>query len=291
MGVKMNWQCFLCHFNKHVGTVSACCDEEATTAFAKELMALYLSAPEDASLTWFGTGTSALYRKYTDLPADRFAEEKAFSNRFVMERFSAIEDRVAAAQEPLYAALQHAILGNYIDFSALHGEVSFEKLETMLDKACQLQVDRQVFDQLRADLAEAKSLLYLTDNAGEIGFDRIFAQQIAKEYPQLQITFCVRGGPAANDALREDAEAVGIPFRVIDNGNSLAGTELTRLGQEAKTAIETADVILSKGQANVESLWGSGYNIYFAFLVKCQRFMDLFGKEKLTPMLVREVER
>ena len=92
------------------------------------------------------------------------------------------------------------------------------------------------------------------------------------------------------DALRADAEAVGIPFRVIDNGNSLAGTELTCLGAEAKTALETADVILSKGQANVESLYGSGYNIYYAFLIKCQRFIELFGKEKFTPMLVRERE-
>lgn len=288
MGIKMNWRCFQCHFNKHVDTASRLGDSDTATAFAKDLMRLYLSAPEGASLTWFGTGTNALYKQYFDLPADRFAAEKEFSNRFVMERFSAIETRVRSAEDPVYAGLQFAILGNYIDFSALHGEVSFETFDEMLDKAEKLPVDRAVYQRLCDDLKKGKHLLYLTDNAGEIGFDRIFAEQIQQKYPQLTITFCVRGGPAANDAMRADAEAVGIPFRVIDNGNSLAGTELTCLSEEAKNAIETADVILSKGQANVESLFGSGYNIYYAFLVKCQRFMELFGKEKFTPMLVEE---
>lgn len=52
--------------------------------------------------------------------------------------------------------------------------------------------------------------------------------------------------------------------------------------------MDAADVILSKGQGNVETLYGCGYPIFYAFLVKCQRFQDLFGKEKLTPMFLEE---
>ena len=65
---------------------------------------------------------------------------------------------------------------------------------------------------------------------------------------------------------------------------------LEEASEELKAAIERADVVISKGQANVETLLdtGHGYNIYYAFLVKCKRFIDRFGKEKLTPMLVRE---
>jgi uncharacterized protein with ATP-grasp and redox domains len=60
------------------------------------------------------------------------------------------------------------------------------------------------------------------------------------------------------------------------------------LGEEARKAFETSDVILSKGQANVETMLGCGRNIYYAFLIKCQRFIDLFHKPKLTPMFHRE---
>ena len=72
------------------------------------------------------------------------------------------------------------------------------------------------------------------------------------------------------------------------NGNAIAGTELSQLSPEAKTAMDQADIILSKGQGNAETLLGCGYNIYYAFLIKCPRFIQRYGKPKLTPMLVRE---
>ena len=120
--------------------------------------------------------------------------------------------------------------------------------------------------------------------------DRIFAEEIHRAYPQLEITFCVRGGNALNDATREDAKIVGLPFPVIDNGNLVSGTELSLLGKEAKTAMESADVIIAKGMANTETLYGSGYPIYYAFLVKCARFVRQFGQPLMTPMLVKEQE-
>ena len=48
-------------------------------------------------------------------------------------------------------------------------------------------------------------------------------------------------------------------------------------------------MIISKGMGNVETLLGCGYNVYFAFLIKCQRFVNKFKKPLLTPMLVREL--
>ena len=81
---------------------------------------------------------------------------------------------------------------------------------------------------------------------------------------------------------------MGIPFPVIDNGAAIAGTELTMLGEEAKQAMEEADVILSKGQGNAETLMDCGYNIYYALLVKCPRFIDRCQKPKLTPVLMKE---
>ena len=79
--------------------------------------------------------------------------------------------------------LRLAILGNYLDFSALQGQVSFEKLEDMLDKGLEMELDQTVYCSLCRDLETGRTLLYLTDNAGEIGFDRLFAEEIAKRYP------------------------------------------------------------------------------------------------------------
>ncbi len=284
----MNTQCYVCYLQRNVELARSLGDEETANAFAKEIMALYLSAPEGVSAPWFGPAVNKLLKKYYNVDDDRFRKEKEESNRFVLERMEQIRSLAQAAPDPVYAALQYAILGNYIDFAALRGEVSFDALEDMLRKSRELPLDETVYQQFLADLAAGKNLLYLTDNAGEIGFDRIFAEELKNRFPHLNITFCVRGGPAQNDATREDAEAVGIPFHVIDNGTAIAGTQLDLLGEEARQAMDSADVILSKGQGNAETLLGCGYNIYYAFLIKCPRFVQMFGKEKLTPMLIRE---
>lgn len=288
MAIKMNTQCLLCHMRRNIETARSLGDEETATAFARELMGQLLQAPEDASSPTLGPGTNQLYQKYYGLEPDRFRREKEESNRFVLERMDGVYSRVDGAEDQILAALQFAILGNYIDFSALHGQVSFAQLDKMLDSACQMKLDMQTYERFRQELSQGKKLLYLTDNAGEICFDRILAEKIQEAYPDLQITFCVRGGPAHNDATREDAVLAGIRFPVIDNGNNIGGTELSLLSQQARQAMDEADVIIAKGQGNAETLYGCGYNIYYAFMVKCPRFEELFQKPKLTPMILRE---
>lgn len=285
--IRFDAQCLVCQLRRQVEVARGYGEEQAMD-FAKDLMALYQNAPADVASPWFVPHIDDLLHQHYDLPVDRFLEEKEASNRFVLERLDQIREKVASAADPLYAGLQMAILGNYIDFSALQGEVSFEKLDEMLDQAAAFHPDRDTFDRMCRELENGRKLLYLTDNAGEIGFDRVFAEAIQKRYPHIQITFCVRGAITMNDATRADAEAVGIPFPVIDNGNRVPGTQIDLLSVEAKAALDEADVILAKGQANAETLLGCGYNVYYAFLVKCGRFQTTFQKPKFTPMLVAE---
>ncbi len=263
-------------------------DEAKATVFFKELTKLFLEAPEGVSAPWYAPKTAQLLQDIYGLEFDRFKDEKAESNAFVLARLDQIRASVEAADDPILAGLQHAILGNYIDFSALRGQVSFDQLQSMLLSANQIHLDEANYAAFLADLAAGKRLLYITDNAGEIGFDRILAEKIAEKYPHLQITFLVRGGPANNDATAEDAVTMGIPFPVVGNGNLIPGTQIDLLSKDAKDALDAADVILSKGQGNVETLYGCGYNIYYAFLVKCPRFVELFHQPKLTPMLLKE---
>ena len=288
MSLPINAECLQCHLRRNVARARALGDEATATAFTQALMRMLSEAPRQLSSPCLVPGEAALFQQFYGLGEDQYVEEKALANRSVMERYATIEAMAADAPDPVFAALQLAVLGNYLDFGALQGQVSMEKMEEMLLQARDMDLDRQTYELLCADLQSGKELLYLTDNAGEIGFDRILAEQIQKKYPHLHITFCVRGGPTLNDATREDAAFVQLPFAVIDNGNTVSGTELTMLSQEAAAALQTADVILSKGMANTETLYGCGYNIYYAFLVKCPRLSQEFQQPLMTPMLVRE---
>lgn len=288
MSIGADTLCLQCYFKRNVAAARALGDEATATRFAKELMGILSTLPSRQATVSAAPRVAEMFQRYYGLDADRYREEKQQSNAFVLERMDWFRAMADGAEDPVLAGLQMAILGNYLDFGALQGQVSFEKLDAMCRDALQMALDTDALVRLKGELAKAKSLLYITDNAGEIGFDRICAEKLAESYPQLRITFCVRGGPALNDATREDAKVVGIPFPVIDNGNDIPGTDLEMMGAEARQALEHADVILSKGMANVETLYGSGYNIYYAFLVKCERFAGLFGKPLMTPMLVPE---
>ena len=288
MPICLNSLCIECHLSKRMAHARELGTEEQAMALARKIMDELIRAPADMDSAWLGSISDRLMQEQYGLDPNEMQEEKDLSNRFVLDRLDKIRSRIQAAEDPIYAALQFSVLGNYLDFSALRGEVSFEDLEEMLEKASEMDLDKDCYRRFRQDLSGGKKLLYITDNAGEIVFDRVLAELLQQTYPDLQITFCVRGKPVSNDATREDAKAAGITFPVIDNGSAIGGTVLRFAGEELKQAMDNADVILAKGMGNTESLYGCGYNVYYAFLVKCTRFVQFFDKPKMTPMFVKE---
>lgn len=104
------------------------------------------------------------------------------------------------------------------------------------------------------------------------------------------MSIVVRGAETLNDVTRMDAAQVGLGeiAYVVDNGNDVAGTWLPELSEEALARMESADVMMAKGQANFETLRCCGKNIYYLFLCKCHIFSDMFGVEPFSGMLVHE---
>ena len=164
------------------------------------------------------------------------------------------------------------------------------RLETLISDAGQMQFDETELAYLQSDLQKAKRVVFLTDNCGEIVADKLFIKEIKKVYPQLAITVIVRGQDVLNDATMEDAKAVGLTdiVKVIGNGSAIAGNSLGYISTEAEELIRTADVVISKGQGNFESLNGCGLNIYYLFLCKCDWFVRRFKMKRLAGILIND---
>ena len=286
MGVTLNSHCVDCLMGKHLKAARERGDAQTAYAYAKAIMQLFLNAEEDASSSRLGARINHLCAEYYDVPADQFRAEKEYSNQFVLQRLDGIRQQIRQSDDPVLTALQYAILGNYIDFSALGKSVSFEHLDQMLLHPEDFAFDLAYYESFCKDLDKANSLLYITDNAGELGFDWLLADELMRRWPDLKITFCVRGMPVYNDATKEDYDFMGIPYPVISNGSDIAGTDLKYINQKTLDALNGADVIISKGMGNVETLYGEGYPVYFAFLVKCKRIAEVFGKPHMTPMFI-----
>ena len=230
-----------------------------------------------------------LQRQMLGQQAD-YSEIKHTYNHMMEREEDKICREVREAGDPLKRAIQYAMTGNYIDFGAM-SSVDHEKLKELLAKAQENPIDEEEYGRLRKDLEDASRLVYLTDNCGEIVLDKILIREIMELYPQIDITVIVRGKPALNDATMEDARETGLAdmVKVIGNGSGITGTWLPEISKEAREILDEADLILSKGQGNFETMQGCGKNIYYMFLCKCKLFVERFRMKQFEGMLVNDL--
>jgi len=81
----------------------------------------------------------------------------------------------------------------------------------------------------------------------------------------------VRGGPIINDATLEDARLCGLTERcpVVSSGIACPGTPLALCSEEFQAQFHAAELIISKGMGNFETLSEIAAPIFFLFTVKC----------------------
>ncbi|MBS6160752.1 MAG: ARMT1-like domain-containing protein [Blautia sp.] len=286
--MKINAFCMSCLVQAQARRIQKFQDEEKKACYMREVLHMIAESDPKWSAPALLEPISKLYEKYWGMQNDLEEEKKTF-NELLLSMEDDLEQKIRSRKDPLEAALCLARLGNYIDFSAL-GEVSAEKLLELLAQAEQETLDTAEYRHFCKDLKDGKHLVYLTDNCGEIVLDKILIKLLREQYPQLMIEVLVRGVAVTNDATVEDARYVGLTevAPVFGNGSGIAGTELTHISKEAKEKLEQADLILSKGQGNFETLHTCGLNIYYLFLCKCDWFMQRFHAEHLKGMFVNE---
>jgi len=287
--MQFNSQCIACLIKRQMAQIAEFDDEQKKLDYMKDVCRIIAESPEGVAAPYLVSRFGRAFDKYFHIK-DVYAEIKKESNDFVLERLDRVQQVIDSSDDPLLCALKYARLGNYIDFGALHGGVDMSELDKKLDSAKNEAVDPVEYENLKADLAKAKKVLYITDNAGEIVLDKIFLQKLKEYYPNAEFVAATRGAPVINDATREDAYYIGLDkiVKVIDNGTDISGTQISEVGEEMKKALDDADVIIAKGQGNFETMLGCGLNVYYVYLCKCDLFVKSFGVPRLTGVLFNE---
>jgi len=198
---------------------------------------------------------------------DPYKEAKKKQNELALRYESTLSAQIAEMSNPLKAAMMFSAAGNAIDLAPNCPIPDiYKRYMEMVSKGFAWDD----YDLFLKKLARSKALLYLGDNAGEIVWDKILAEEILEKF-NLEITYVVRGFPILNDVTMEDAHFVGLDrvVKVISNGFDAPGTLLDRCSEEFLKQYKTSDLILSKGQGNYESLSEEHRPIFFLLNVKC----------------------
>ena len=288
--VRLDPECIRCLLKKHLNAAPETASEAERTAYMQRMLRLIADASPFEGAPVLVSEIEALQREMFGIVRD-FSKEKAAFNELMLSLEDGLWQKITEAQDPLYAAVQFAMIGNYIDFGAIRN-VDEKTFLSLLERDDFSSHDLQTFESFTAECAESKSLLLLADNCGEIVLDKLFLEQLGQRYPQMKLSVMVRGGEVLNDATVEDALYAGIDSvaEIISSSVAVSGTVYDMISDEAKHALDNADVILSKGQGNYEALSGQGRHVFYSFLCKCERFTNRFNVPSLTGMFVEETE-
>lgn len=262
--------------------------KEEKYEFMKKVLELILSSEAHKSAPYVSSKINSILNEDFGIE-DPFKNEKDYFNKALLAMRPEVKEKLRNAKEPLKEHLKYAAAGNIIDFGALKN-ITDELVFSTIDDVLKQNLDQKTFDNFEKDLQNAKTLVYLGDNCGEIVFDSLLVEYLSNNYPNLDIHFGVRGKPILNDVLKEDAKLVGIDqwAKIVENGTAIPGTDLEEVTEDYKKLVESADVIISKGQGNFETLSNCGLNIYYVFLCKCERIVKALDKEMFSLMFVNE---
>jgi len=223
-----------------------------------------------------------IWRKVTEESGndDPMREIKAEQNQKALEMYPVAKDLVHKASDRFVAALKLAIVGNSLDAMVSVKDDTAEGLVKSLDS---LSMNVENVKSFRERLSKARTILYFTDNCGEIVFDKLFLETLHTLY-DVKVTAVTRTVPILNDALLIDAEQVSLSSvaTLMENGirDAIAGTIVAEVSPKVRSLINESDLLIAKGVGNydafTEETWLKG-KLTMLFHGKCHPCCDPQG--------------
>lgn len=256
--MKVEFECATCVFHRGYEEILEATNDPAIQfkAISGLLQLLAKEFKPTAVPAYLGTDRDRLIRKITG-NADPYSEKKRMSNQKALETLPFAED-IVAHESTLKARFRKAclssIVGNIMEFGIPTHRFRFEDIRKLIRQAEQeLAIDE--ISKIYQAAKRASETLYLTDNAGEIAFDRLLVQQL-KDLDN-HVVVAVKDGPVLNDATLEDAKSVGlheIADDVITTGTDAVGLVPEESSDKFLNTYNSAEFVIAKGMGHAETL-------------------------------------
>lgn len=256
-------------------------DEIVQKKIIDELSKLIPDFPLEASPPEMGRTVYALVRGIIGVK-DPFKEIKESSNKMALSLYPELKQEINNSEDRLLTAVKLSIAGNVIDYGVKNSLNVEEEINKIFNKDFRSdnKNNKTVFryQEFKEILSKVNHVIYLADNAGEVVFDRLLIEELTEKLGK-QVIYVVRGKPIINDALIEDAIFCGINkvAKIISSGSDAPGTILKYCSPEFIELYQKAELIISKGQGNYESLSEEDKSIFFLFKAKCPVIAENVG--------------
>jgi hypothetical protein len=230
-----------------------------------------------------------MYRLFSRVSGvdDLYRNERVYATSYLLERVPEIRQGLEESRHPFETALKLSLAGNSIDL-AIHEKVDHAGVTRI---ASQLSLSSKMVGNLYSRIEASKTILVIGDNAGETVLDRLLIEHFPPH--DARIFYAVRSYPILNDAVAGDAVAAGIDrvATIVGTGSDIPGIIPDECSGEFRSIFERADLILSKGQGNFETLYPCHRpGLFFLFLVKCPIVEKAVNKEIGSPVVLEALQ-
>ena len=199
---------------------------------------------------------------------DLYDAQKAHATSQAYAYIPYLQETINSSTDAFMAILKTAVVGNVIDLAA---EVSFDlhhAIHTVFDTPFTHDDSKQLYERLSC----AQTLLYIGDNVGEHLFDRLAIEHLKQLFPQLHISYMVRGNFIINDVTIKEAQEANMQTvcTIVDSGVPTPGFVYDLATPEAQKLFDSADIVIAKGMGNYECMTPEKReNICFLLKIKC----------------------
>ncbi len=276
--MKLDEECKGCLYESQLKKVeSTQTDAERLGVFKAKVKELCEYPPKNYCAPLLMRDINGVHRKVFGTDID-YSREKSEFNLALLALEDSLYKKIITSPDPVGRALSFAAAANYIDYARM-SKLGPDSIDVVMKAAERAVPDEATLEKFKIRLRTAKTLLYLHDNCGEIVLDKILIRTIKKLYPDIKFTSVVRGKPIINDVTEADAREVGLyeVAEVIQNGADVPGTYLKEVSPRVLSLLKSCDVIISKGLGNLETLYGEGYSVFYAFNCKCRHIAEKFA--------------
>ncbi|MFZ5907529.1 MAG: damage-control phosphatase ARMT1 family protein [Nitrospirota bacterium] len=263
--MKVHLDCFPCFLRQslialRLGTRDESLHEEVLKAVLADIRDTDTAKPPAHTTTF-------IHRRIRQMLAkDPFQGIKSEYNGKALALYPSLKRLIEQSRDPLRTAVRLAVAGNVIDF----GIFSSVDIEGTIAKSLENTFAEDDYPSFAESVRSTDEIVYLLDNAGEIVFDRLCIETLIQADKKIKAV--VKGSPVLNDATIADARESGLAdiCEVIDNGSDAVGTILEWTSPEFREIFQNAQLIISKGQGNFETLHETAKNIFYLFQSKCE---------------------
>ncbi len=264
--MKATTECIPCYLKQAHSAITAVISDEAEVDRLMKRIVPHLSETR-LQLTPAENSTIILKKVNKLLNTDDpFYRQKRQCNRIALQWEGELDSYMEGSSDRLKTAIKLSVVGNVIDLGIKEKVDIKASFEAIFAEGFTLDDSEHLIDQIRGG---RKKILFIGDNAGEIVFDKVLVRELLG--CENEVAYVVKGGPILNDALMEDAREVGMNrlCRVIDTGSDWVGVVEKQSSPEFMRAYHEADIIVSKGQGNYETLTEMKKEVFHILKAKC----------------------